>query len=162
MRAVWHSVGSMRTPIVHAEVSDLKVKRILEAKAQEALKEMLAGGELAPAVAKRVRALLRDLAAQDVEMTMLDLAQLSRAVLACEAPAPGGEYQASVVIYSEDGEALVGMCDGPGPGGSCPRACPDGRLPCNGSWLSTQGWQAKIAEDATYLCPLTVLLTKAA
>lgn len=139
----------------------MKVKKILEADAQEALKEMLAGGELAPAVSKRVRALLRDIAAQDVEMTMLDLAQLSRAVLACEAPSGVDEYQASVLICGEDGDALVGMCDGPEPGGSCPWAGPDGRLPCNGSWLSTQGWQVKIAEDATYLCPLTVLLAKA-
>lgn len=151
----------MRTPIVQVEVSDLKVKKILEAEAQEALREMLASGELASGVAKRVRALLRDLAAQDVEMTMLGLAQLSRAVLACEAPARGGEYQASVVICSGDGEALVGMCDGPEPGGSCPRASPDGRLPCGGSWLSTEGWQFKVADDATYLCPLTVLLAKA-
>lgn len=94
-------------------------------------------------------------------MAMLDLAQLSRAVMATSQPVSGGEYQASVVICSEEGEALVGMCDGPEPSGHCPWADPDGRLPCNGSWLSTQGWQFKVAQDATHLCPLTTLLAKA-
>ncbi|MEX0682580.1 MAG: hypothetical protein WED85_09395 [Dehalococcoidia bacterium] len=139
----------------------MNVKNILETGTQQALKEMLSDADLAPAVAKRVRALLRDLAREDMAMAMLDLAQLSRAVMASQTPAPGGEYRASVAICSEAGEPLVGICDGPEPGGECPWAGTDGKLPCNGSWLSTQGWRFKVAEDATYLCPLTSLLAQA-
>lgn len=139
----------------------MKIKSVLETGAQEALKEMLTDAELSPAIARRVRALLRDLAKEDMEMAMLDLAQLSRAVMASKKPSSSGEYQASVAICSEDGEPLVGMCDGPAPGGECPWVSPDGKLPCSGSWLSTQGWQFKVAEDATYLCPLSALLAKA-
>ena len=140
----------------------MKAREILQADAERTLKEMLADGELSPAISKRVRALLRDLAKEDMEMAMLDLAQLSRAVMATEEPVSGGEeYPASVVICSDAGEALVGMCDGPEPGGQCPWASPDGRLPCSGSWLSTRGWQFKVAEDAMDVCPLAVVLAKA-
>lgn len=140
----------------------MKVRKIIDAESQGALKEMLADGELSPPVAKRVRALLRDLAAQDTEMVMLDLAQLSRSVLDSEQPAPAGEYPASVVICSEEGEALVGMCDGPEPDACCPWADSNGRLPCSGLWLSTEGWQFKVAEDATEVCPLAIVLAKGA
>lgn len=139
----------------------MKVRKIIDAEAHGALKEMLADGELSPPVAKRVRALLRDLAAQDTEMVMLDLAQLSRSVLDSVQPEPVGEYPVSVVICSEEGEALVGMCDGPEHGGSCPWADSNGRLPCSGLWLSTEGWQFKVAEDAKEVCPLAVVLAKA-
>lgn len=139
----------------------MKVRKVVEPKAQEAFRDMLAAGELSPQVAVGVRALLRDLAAQDIEMAMLDLAQLSRSVLDSSGTAiPEEEYPASVVICTEDGEALAGMCDGPEEDGSCPWADATGRVPCSGLWLATEGWQFKVAEDAKDVCPLAVVLQK--
>lgn len=139
----------------------MKIRQVLEPDMEETLKGILANGELSPAVEKRVRALLRDLANQDMEMAMLDLAQLSRAVLDSEQPIVTDETPASVVICTEDGKALAGMCDGPEADGCCPWADSDGRLPCDGLWLASQGWQFKVAEDATYVCPLAVVLARA-
>ncbi len=136
----------------------MKVRKIIGPEAEGALKEMLAG-ELSPAVAKRVRALLRDLAADDMDMAVHDLAQLSRSVMDTD-QAVSTEYPSSVVICDEDGKAFVGMCDGPEQQGSCPWKDSTGRLPCSGLWLSTEGWQFKVASDAKDICPLAVMLAK--
>jgi hypothetical protein len=110
-----------------------------------------------PAVTKRVRALLRDLQAEDLRMVMFDVAQLSRVLF--EIPDrtlhPEG-YEASVMICTEEGEEMVGMCDGPGHEGTCPWADADGRVPCNSTWLVTNGWMFKVADDAK-VCPVSVL-----
>ena len=142
--------------MVLVDVIDMKVRKILGPEAEGALKEMLEG-ELSPAVAKRVRALLRDLAADDMDMVVHDLAQLSRSISDMEQTIPD-DYPASVVIYDQDDKAFVGMCDGPEPDASCPWADSDGRLPCSGLWLSKDGWQFKVANDAKDVCPLAVVL----
>ena len=60
----------------------MNAEEILQADVRQALTELSGEADLAPHVAKRVRALLRDLTQNDLEMAMLDLAQLSRAVMA--------------------------------------------------------------------------------
>lgn len=64
--------------------------------------------------------------------------------------------ETTVVICSDDGQELVGVCDGPGPHGECPWADVEGRLPCNGSWIVAGGWTLKVADDATG-CPVAML-----
>jgi hypothetical protein len=138
----------------------LKVKKVLGQEARQALQELL-GDELEPAVAKQVRSLIRNLAANDVELTVQDLAELSHAVMGLESRetltiAP--ESTGPVVISDEAGESLVGVCYGPEPGGHCPWAAEDGHLPCDGLWIASQGWQFKVAQDASEVCPLAVVL----
>jgi hypothetical protein len=62
----------------------------------------------------------------------------------------------TVVICGEDGQELVGVCDGPDEGGQCPWADVEGRLPCNGNWIVAGGWTLKVAEDARG-CPIAML-----
>jgi hypothetical protein len=110
-----------------------------------------------PAVTKRIRALLRDIQAEDLGMVMFDVAQLSRVL--SETPDHTGHpegYEASVMICTERGEGMVGMCDGPDREGKCPWAEADGRVPCNSTWLATNGWMFKVADDAK-ACPVSVL-----
>lgn len=38
----------------------------------------------------------------------------------------------AAVIYETSGLQVIGVCDGPGPDGRCPRALPDGRVFCAG------------------------------
>jgi hypothetical protein len=138
----------------------MKVKKVIEPDIREALTELLAEEELAPHVAQRVRALLRDLAKHDLEMTMLDLAQLARAVVAGQEPVPGApDIPGPVTIYGDD-EALRGVCYGPMEDRRCPWAGPEGALPCNGSWLAAAGWEFKVAEDAREICPISVLMAQ--
>ena len=47
-------------------------------------------------------------------------------------------------------------CNGPDEHGACPWASEDGKLPCDGDWITANGWTFRVAEDAT-LCPLTSL-----
>jgi hypothetical protein len=61
----------------------------------------------------------------------------------------------TALICSEDGKSL-GVCDGPLASGRCPWQGVDGRLPCNGAWLTANGWTFQVAEDAR-LCPLAAL-----
>ena len=68
----------------------------------------------------------------------------------------GPVAETSVVICSEDGQELVGVCEGPDQHGRCPFAGADGHLPCNGSWIVAGGWTLKVAEDATR-CPAAML-----
>lgn len=62
----------------------------------------------------------------------------------------------TVVICGEDGQELIGVCDGPDHHGQCPWKDVEGRLPCNGSWIVAGGWTLKVAEDATG-CPAAML-----
>lgn len=90
-------------------------------------------------------------------MAMLDLVQLSRALSGLSGQNANTEdYGAATLICTEDGEGLVGICDGPDQAGRCPWADGEGRLPCTGSWLMTSGWMFKVADDAI-ACPLAVL-----
>jgi hypothetical protein len=110
----------------------------------------------APALARRIRSLLNDLAAEDLRMAMLDLVQLSRALSWLSGSNVNDEYCASTWICTEDGKGLVGICDGPDYRGLCPWSDSEGRLPCNSQWLMTSGWMFKVKEDAA-LCPLAAL-----
>jgi hypothetical protein len=111
-----------------------------------------------PAVAPQIRSLLKDLAAEDLRMAMLDLIQLSRALSGLGGNGLKGEdaFGAQTLICTEDGQGLVGICDGPDDGGYCPWANAEGKLPCNGSWLMTSGWMFKVAGDAA-ICPVAAL-----
>jgi hypothetical protein len=61
----------------------------------------------------------------------------------------------TALICKDDGQS-VGVCDGPLASGRCPWQGAEGRLPCDGAWLTASGWTFKVAEDAR-LCPLAVL-----
>jgi hypothetical protein len=112
----------------------------------------------APAVAPQIRSLLRALAAEDLRMAMLDLVQLSRALSGLSGSGLNDEdaFGAQTLICTEDGQGLVGICDGPDKGGHCPWEDLEGKLPCNGSWLMTNGWMFKVADDAA-ICPMAAL-----
>ncbi len=112
----------------------------------------------APALAPRIRSLLKDLAAEDLRMAMLDLVQLSRALSGLSPSHLNNEDQlgATTLICTEDGKGLVGICDGPDHRGLCPWADPEGKLPCNSQWLMTSGWMFRVTEDAA-ICPLAAL-----
>src|SRR6266540_3444421 len=103
----------------------------------------------APALAPRIRSLLKDLAAEDLRMAMLDLVQLSRALSGLSASYLNNEHQrgATTLICTEDGKGLVGICDGPDHRGLCPWADSEGKLPCNSQWLMKSGWTFKVTED---------------
>jgi hypothetical protein len=60
------------------------------------------------------------------------------------------------VILNEEGDEIVGVCDGPLPNGHCPWADCEGHLPCNNKYLVAGGFPFKVAEDAK-LCPVAVL-----
>ena len=62
----------------------------------------------------------------------------------------------TVFIGGEDGQELVGVCDGPTSNGQCPWRDVEGHLPCNGSWIVAGGWELKVAEDSTH-CPVVML-----
>lgn len=161
-RAVWHSPRKPAGTMVQVEVMAMKTQTIFEPGVSEALTELLAEDGLAPPIARRVRALLRDLAQNDVEMTMLDLAQLSRAVMGAEESAANAvDLPGPVAILGADASALGGVCYGPKVDGCCPWAGQDGTLPCDGAWLAAAGWQFKVAEDAKEICPLGAVLAKA-
>jgi hypothetical protein len=64
--------------------------------------------------------------------------------------------ETTIVIASEDGQELVGVCDGPTKNGECPWKDVEGRLPCIGSLIVAGGWTLKVAEDATR-CPAAML-----
>ncbi len=110
----------------------------------------------APALAPRIRSLLKDLTAEDLPMAMLDLAQLSRALSGLSGSNLNDEYCASTWICTEDGSGVVGICDGPDYRGLCPWADSEGKLPCKSQWLMTSGWMFKVTEDAA-ICPLAAL-----
>jgi len=112
----------------------------------------------APSVAPRIRSLLRDLAAEDLRMAMLNLVQFSRALSGLSGSDLNAEdgFGAATLICTEDGTGLVGICDGPDNRGHCPWADTQGRLPCSSEWLMTSGWMFKVADDAA-ICPLAAL-----
>ena len=133
-----------------------KIKRQIDSRPEvEELVGLLAKDGLSPALEAKVRAFLGDLADHDLEKARRDLENLSRALLASDEDAHE-RYPASVVITEEGAKTVVGYCEGPDPGGRCPYRAEDGRLPCGGSWLSTDGWTLQVAEDAKD-CPVTVL-----
>lgn len=137
----------------------MNTQTTLEPGVSQALTELLAEDGLPPLVARHVRALVRDLAQDDIDMTMRDLAQLSRAVMGTEGFA--ASTVGTVAILGADGSALRGVCYGPMDDGCCPWAAQDGTLPCDGAWLAAAGWQFKVAEDARQICPLAVVMAKA-
>jgi hypothetical protein len=119
--------------------------------------------DLPPAIQTRVRALLRDLSADDLSMAVLDLAHLYQSVAglrdtpAVAAPAPTSwPGEPTALIASEDQTALPEACEGPDRHGKCPRAHADGPVACADRWLLSSGWTLKVAPDAN-VCPLSEL-----
>jgi len=127
-----------------------------ESAGQEKAGNPVSAEKPAPALAPRIRSLLKDLAAEDFRMAMLDLVQLSRALAGLSGSNLNDEYCVSTWISTEDGKGLVGICDGPDYRGLCPWADPEGKLPCKSQWLMTSGWMFKVTEDAA-ICPLAAL-----
>lgn len=119
--------------------------------------EPISKAKPAPAVAPTARSPLRNLAAEDLRVAMLDLVQFSHALSGLPGQSPSSEdHGAPTFICTEDGQRLVGICEGPDRAGRCPSAA-EGHLPCTGSWLMTSGgWTFKVADDAID-CPLAVL-----
>jgi hypothetical protein len=133
----------------------------MDPEVRDALQELLSADDYSPAVARRVRALVRDMEANDTELMMNSLAELSHAVMGCDSESPlttRVDAPGSVTISDDDSGALVGICYGPDSGGRCPWAAEDGKLPCNGLRLTTRGWQFKVAEEASEFCPLAIVL----
>lgn len=60
------------------------------------------------------------------------------------------------VILSEEGDSVLGVCDGPRTDGSCPWAGKHGGVECAGNWVVSGGWPFKVAEDAV-VCPVAAL-----
>ena len=60
------------------------------------------------------------------------------------------------VILNEEGDQIIGVCDGPLSDGKCPWAGHEGHLPCNGKYLVAGGFPFKVAEDAK-VCPVAAL-----
>jgi len=118
-----------------------------------------------PELRERVRALLNDLANNDLSMAFLDLAQLHRAVVTVMAePTPDKPPFASpesagtirVFIYGQDEATIADQCAGPDWAGGCPRAnlgCP---VACAERRIVANGWTFRVATGARY-CPLAAL-----
>lgn len=66
------------------------------------------------------------------------------------------ESIAPAVILNEQGDEIIGVCDGPLTDGTCPWADHQGHLPCNGKYLVAGGFPFKVAEDAK-VCPVAAL-----
>lgn len=107
---------------------------------------------------RRVRSLLNDLTCRDLSMAFLDLAQLCRSLAAISGERKRPERPAGVptLIYSEDESAIEDACEGPLPGGICPRAATGDPVVCAGRWITAKGWMFKVAPEAE-MCPLTGL-----
>lgn len=117
--------------------------------------------DLPPALRRRVRSLLSDLAADDISMALLDLANLYRSVAgitgeALATVATESAEQQPVLIFGEDGETVAEVCNGPGRSGACPRALRGDHVVCADRWLMASAWMFKVAPDAV-LCPLVPL-----
>ena len=69
---------------------------------------------------------------------------------------PNEEPIAPAVILNEEGDDIIGVCDGPISDGSCPWADQQGQLPCHGKYLVAGGFPFKVAEDAR-LCTVASL-----
>ncbi len=118
-----------------------------------------------PELRERVRALLNDLANNDLSMAFLDLAQLHRAVATVMAgptrdkppfasPESAGAVQ--VFIYGQDEATIADQCAGPDGAGGCPRAYLGHPVACAERRIVANGWAFRVATDAKY-CPLAAL-----
>jgi hypothetical protein len=114
--------------------------------------KQIADEKRAPRTAPRMRSLLKNLAADDLSMALLELAQLSRA----DKGGRSDNGAQPTLLFSEDGRKLTDVCFGPDPKGCCPRSDASGAIPCTGAWLERTGWMFKVAEDAR-MCPLVAL-----
>ena len=104
----------------------------------------------AAAAAPGLRSPLLNPSAADLRMTMLDVVGLAGQRAGAE------DYGPTTLICTEDGQRLAGICAGPNPAGRCPWADAEGRLPCTGCCLMTDGWTFKVAADPI-ACPLALL-----
>jgi hypothetical protein len=76
---------------------------------------------------------LQDLASEDLRTAMVDLVEFSRALSGLTGQSAGTEdHGATTLTCTEDGERLVGICDGPDQASRCPWADAEGRLPYTG------------------------------
>ena len=115
-----------------------------------------------PELRERVRALLNDLANNDLSMAFLDLAQLHRAVVTVMAeptrdkPPFGSAGTIRVFIYAQDEATIADQCAGPDGAGGCPRANLGRPVACTERRIVADGWTFRVATDAKY-CPLAAL-----
>jgi len=118
-----------------------------------------------PELSERVRALLNDLANNDLSMAFLDLAQLHRAVVTVMAeptrdkspfafPESAGTIR--VFIYGQDEATIADQCAGPDGAGGCPRGSLGRPVACAERRIAANGWTFRVATDAKY-CPLAAL-----
>ncbi len=112
-------------------------------------------------VRARVNALIFDLVNDDLQMALLDLERLYRAVRAL--PEVAGSVGASasptieaLVYYNEDGTMVEEICPGPDECGRCPRAEQSRPVACAGKRLTAGGWDLGVAAGAE-ACPLVAL-----
>ena len=118
-----------------------------------------------PELRERVRALLNDLANNDLSMAFLDLAQLHRAVVTVMAEptrdnppfaSPESSGTIRVFIYGQDEATIADQCAGPDGAGDCPRANLGRPVACAERRIVANGWTFRVATDAKY-CPLAGL-----
>ena len=118
-----------------------------------------------PELRERVRALLNDLANNDLSMAFLDLAQLHRAVITVMAEptrdqppfaSPESAGTIRVFIYAQDEATIADQCAGPDGAGGCPRANLGRPVACAERRIVANGWTFRVATDAKY-CPLAGL-----
>ena len=118
-----------------------------------------------PELRERVRALLNDLANNDLSMAFLDLAQLHRAVATLMAEptrdrppfaSPESAGTVRVFIYGQDEATIADQCAGPDGAGGCPRANLGRPVACAERRIVANGWTIRVATDARY-CPLAAL-----
>jgi len=118
-----------------------------------------------PELSERVRALLNDLANNDLSMAFLDLAQLHRAVVTVMAeptrdkpPFASPELAGTtrVFIYGQDEATIADQCAGPDGAGGCPRGSLGRPVACAERRIAANGWTFRVATDAKY-CPLAAL-----
>lgn len=60
------------------------------------------------------------------------------------------------LIHSEDAVATAERCKGPDRLGWCPRVRPGQPVACAGRWITANGWDFKVAQEADR-CPLATL-----
>jgi len=118
-----------------------------------------------PELRERVRALLNDLANNDLSMAFLDLAQLHRAVATLMAEptrdrppfaSPESAGTVRVFIYGQDEATIADQCAGPDGAGGCPRANLGRPVACAERRIVANGWTIRVATDAKY-CPVAAL-----
>jgi len=118
---------------------------------------------LPPHLRGRIKALIFDLANDDLPMALLDMAHLYRALRQGTSrragTASGGSdepEELKTLIFNDLRTAIDEICMGPDEQGKCPRAEEGQPAVCAGHWIMAKGWNFKVAPDAEG-CPLISL-----